>query len=212
MNCVNTSIENLKNIVDCHKNAFPDALSSKLGDRFISKMMEWYIISDRGILFHLENEDNELIGFCGGIITKKEGLHGAVSSITQYSFYAFLRSYLMRPWLIFHPLNLKKISYIKKNILLKLGFSKLEKKMQINDFYPFVGLVVICIKKEMQGFGYGSLLLKEFERKANEINDVKKIILSVKVNNINAIKSYQKNDWKVDEKSDESIQMFKFTE
>ena len=62
MKCITTRPKDLINIVACHKSAFPGALSSKMGNAFILKMMEWYIESDRGILFHLENENNEIIG------------------------------------------------------------------------------------------------------------------------------------------------------
>ena len=79
MNCITTTPQDLINIVACHKSAFPDALSSQMGNNFILKMMEWYIKSDRGVLFHVENENNEIIGYCGGIITKQKGLHGAVT-------------------------------------------------------------------------------------------------------------------------------------
>ena len=108
MKCITTTTKDLINIVACHKSAFPDALSSKMGNAFILKMMEWYIKSDRGVLFHLENENNEIIGYCGGIITKQKGLHGAVTSISQYSFNTLILSFLTRPWLIFHPENIKK--------------------------------------------------------------------------------------------------------
>ena len=105
MNCITTTTRDLKNIVECHKSAFPNALSSKMGNTFISKMMEWYITSDRGILFHIENKNKEIIGYCGGIITKQKGLHGAVTSISQYSFNTFLISYLIRPPTIDFNLN-----------------------------------------------------------------------------------------------------------
>ena len=211
MNCITTTTRDLKNIVECHKSAFPNALSSKMGNTFISKMMEWYITSDRGILFHLENENKEIIGYCGGIITKQKGLHGAVTSISQYSFNTFLISYLIRPWLIFHPENIKKIPTIKKNILLKFGLKKLTETLNKNEFIPFMGLIVIGLKKENQGKGTGSILLNEFEKRAMNNNDIKKIILSVKPENINATKAYIKNGWKIGKQSDTSIQMFKFT-
>lgn len=210
MNCITTTTRDLKNIVKCHKSAFPYALSSKMGNTFILKMMEWYIESDRGVLFHVENKNKEIIGYCGGIITKQKGLHGAVTSISQYSFNTLLISYLKRPWLIFHPENIKKIPYIRKNIFIKLGLNKPEKKNKNNDFIPFMGLVVIGLRKDNQGKGIGEILLNEFEKRAKIINEVKKISLSVKPQNTNAIKAYSKNGWKIGEQTKMSIQMFKF--
>lgn len=209
MICRTTKSKDLKNIVKCHKSAFPNALSSKLGNTFISKMMEWYIISDRGVLFHIENKNREIIGYCGGIITKNKGLHGAVTSISQYSFYTILISYLKRPWLIFHPENLKKITYIRKNIFIKFGLNKPEKINKNIDLIPFMGLVVIGLRKDNQGKGIGGILLNEFEKRAKIISEVKKISLSVKPQNINAIKSYFKNGWKIGKQTKTSIQMYK---
>ena len=211
MKCITTTTKDLINIVACHKSAFPHALSSKMGNAFILKMMEWYIKSDRGVLFHLENENNEIIGYCGGIITKQKGLHGAVTSISQYSFNTLILSFLTRPWLIFHPENIKKIPTIKKNILLKFGLKKPTETLNKNEFIPFMGLIVIGLKKENQGKGIGSILLNEFEKRALNNNDIEKIILSVKPENINAIKAYIKNGWKIGKQSDTSAQMFKFT-
>ena len=209
MKCIVTRHKDLIKIVKCHKSAFPDALSSKMGNNFILKMMEWYVESDRGVLFHLENKNNEIIGYCGGIITKEKGLHGAVTSIIQYSFNTFLFSYIKRPWLLFHPQNIKKITYIKKNILLKIGLHKSVSTINNEEFIPFMGLIVIGLKKEEQGKGYGSILLNEFEKRAIKTSDIEKISLSVKPENLNAIKSYSKNGWKTGKQTKISIQMYK---
>jgi hypothetical protein len=210
MICTTTKYKDLINIVKCHKSAFPNALSSKMGNTFISKMMEWYIESDRGVLFHIENKNNEIIGYCGGIITKNKSLHGAVTSISQYSFNTFLLSYLKKPWLIFHPENIKKTSYIQRNIIIKLGLNKPEKINKNEDFIPFMGLVVIGLRKDNQGKGIGGILLNEFEKRAKEIYKVKKISLSVKLQNINAMRAYSKNGWKIGEQTKKTTQMFKF--
>ena len=210
MICITTKSKDLINIVKCHKSAFPNALSSKMGNTFISKMMEWYIESDRGVLFHVENKNKEIIGYCGGIITKQKGLHGAVTSISQYSFNTLLISYLKKPWLIFHPENIKKIPYIRRNIFIKLGLNKPEKINKNNDFIPFMGLVVIGLRKDNQGKGIGGIILNEFENIAKNNNEIKKISLSVKLQNINAIKAYSKNGWKIGEQTKKTIQMFKF--
>lgn len=209
MNCITTTTRDLKNVMECHKSAFPNALSSKMGNNFVLKMIEWYVTSDRGVLFHLENDNNEIIGYCGGIITKQKGLHGAITSISQYSFNTFVISYLIRPWLIFHPENIKKIPYIKKNILLKIGLFKHVDVADKKEFIPFMGLVVIGLRKEDQGKGLGSILLNEFEKRALKNNDIKKILLSVKPDNLNAIKSYFKNGWKIGKQTKTSIQMYK---
>lgn len=209
MTPITTRLSDLPGIVRCHKRAFPRALSSVQGDRFISKMMEWYISSDRGVLFHIE-EGGRIIGYCGGIITLQPGLHGAVSSISQYAFSEFVQSYLRKPWLLFHPENLKKSNYIFRNILYKLGMSKPKKAgaASQSNFESFMGLVVIGLDPDFQGKGLGSILLQEFEKLARE-RGVHHVQLSVISTNLQAIKSYQKNGWIISAKGEKSLQLKK---
>lgn len=205
----NSELSDLPQIGECHKRAFPKALSTRQGDRFISKMMEWYITSDRGVLFHL-TEGNRIIGYCGGIITLHPGQHGAVSSIAQYAFGEFVRAYLRKPWLFFHKENIKKSSYIFRNILYKLGLAKAKKASteSIKNFESFMGLVVIGVDPDFQGKGLGSILLREFEKRARELG-VHHIQLSVISSNLQAIKAYQKNGWVISFTGERSLQLKK---
>ena len=63
-------------IAICHMNAFPDSFSTKLGQKYCIKMLEWYLSSDKTFLFHLKIED-KVVGYCGG---KVEGATGSGSS------------------------------------------------------------------------------------------------------------------------------------
>ena len=207
-----STLSDLPEIVDCHKDAFPDALSSKQGSAFISKMMEWYIINDRGVLFHVYDEKGEMAGYCGGIITRTPGLLGAVSSISQYAFYAFLKAYVYKPWLLFHPDNVRKLPYIIKNVLIKLGLKKTVVQVSAKketEFKAFMGLVVIGVKNKYHGKGYGSILLQEFERLARVDGGISRIQLSVKTANTKAIQAYLRNDWQVLKQDNQSKQLIK---
>ena len=207
-----SQLSDLPEIVRCHKDAFPDALSSKQGTPFISKMMEWYITSDRGVLFHVCDDKGEMAGYCGGIVTQKPGLLGAVSSISQYAFNDFLKSYLRKPWLFLHPENLKKLPYILKNLLIKFGLKNKVQPVSSKknaDFQAFMGLVVIGVKNKYHGKGYGSILLQEFERLAREDGAIQRIQLSVKASNSKAIKSYLRNGWQVSKQDDQTKQLIK---
>jgi hypothetical protein len=190
-----SNMNDLGGLTKCHKESFPNALSTKLGDRFIKKMLSWYILDARGLLFHIKYHD-QYFGYCGGILIKQPGLPGAATSITQHSFKSFIFSFISKPWLIWHPENLKRIKFIKKNILTWLGVKKNINSPVTNNgnFEATMGLVVIGVPTYLQSKGYGSAMLKEFERIAKE-NGFKKIALSVKLTNIKAINTYKKNKW-----------------
>jgi GNAT superfamily N-acetyltransferase len=208
-----TKISDLKKMAKCHKSAFPNSLSSKLGILFIKKMLSWYIIDQRGVIFHI-SENNRIIGYCGGIIFKEAGLSGAATSITQFCFKTLIFSYILRPWLIFHSDNFKRISFIKRNVFLKMGLVKNENSnyniisSPKTPFQPLLGLVVIGVDSKFQGKGIGSVLLMEFERLA-KIDKVHKIYLSVKSKNIQAIKVYEKNGWIKGSRNEDSLTMYK---
>jgi GNAT superfamily N-acetyltransferase len=208
MHIVHSSLRDLPQLCEVHKSAFPKSLSSKQGNRFISKMLEWYIVSERGIFFHLEN-NKEIIGYCGGIITTLPNQEGAVTSISQYSFNEFIKSFLIRPWLLFHPTTLSKYSYIVKNILLRFGLKNKKSSLKSNEeFNTFTGLVVIGLKQEAQGKGAGALLLNEFEEQSIKLR-VNRMRLSVIPQNSKAIKAYKKSGWKEGNLSNNSLSMFK---
>jgi len=204
-----TELSDLKEIAACHKAAFPESLSSKLGVAFRKKMLSWYVLDDRGIIFHITDK-GKIIGYCGGLIAKLPGLPGAATSITQFSFKVFISSFMLRPWLIFHPENVSRLSFIVRNILLKLGLKKLKNIEQIKqeNFQSFWGLVVIGVDPNYQGKGIGSALLQEFERLAG-IDKVNRISLSVKSTNLKAIKSYISNGWFINNSTIDSLNLMK---
>lgn len=60
----------------------------------------------------------------------------------------------------------------------------------------------------MPGKGYGSVILKEFERRARE-KGFKQINLSVKKENEQAIAAYMKNGWLISSTGEEELSMHK---
>ena len=101
--------------------------------------------------------------------------------------YEIIKENFPRPW-------------IREQILLENIFSYkivLEKDNQIVGFlfseiiYEEANILLIAIKKEFQGKGFGKLLLKEFLQVCKE-KKVKKIFLEVSTNNIKAINLYKK--------------------
>ena len=214
MICVDSKASDLDKIAGIHIKTFPYSLSSKLGFKYCRKMISWYLEDERGELFHLE-DSGEIVGYCGGLAIKVPGRHGSATSVTQFSFKELIGSFIFRPWVIFHPEIRKRVPFIWKNLKLRLGLSGVKAQVKIHDgekpFIPSMGLVVIGVLPEYQGKGYGSVLLKEFERRARE-KGFKIINLSVRMDNEQAISTYMKNGWIISSTGEEELSMHKILE
>jgi ribosomal protein S18 acetylase RimI-like enzyme len=188
----------LPGLAQCQIRAFPESLSSRLGTRFCSKMLEWYIVADRGVLIHAVDE-GRIVGYCSGVVTKQVGQHGAATSIVQYAFSEFVSSFVRRPWLLFHPEMLEKRALILRNLRIKLRPVQPapSKELPSSPKAPTRwGLVGIGVVPECRGRGLGTLLLNEFERLARQ-DGVDEVRLSVKRENERAVQLYQRTGWQV---------------
>lgn len=133
--------------------------------------------------------------------------------MAQHTFRQAVWAFLTHPWVLFHPEVRAKWPVLWKNILMKLGlrkrvhFSPQQKEKMARD--PHAGLVVIGVDPAFQGQGYGSLLLREFERRAVEVYGVRKLQLSVRADNHQAIRAYERNGWVRGEEKGGSLGMWK---
>ncbi len=123
------------------------------------------------------------------------------------------------------PKNLKEIMKLEQSIFDKdafseelirklinnnLFFSKLEKNgikeeligfvIVINDRKDHVNIINFIINPKYQNQGYGSYLLAKTILKIKKIDNIKKIVLNVKVNNLSAIKLYEKFNFQITQK------------
>lgn len=197
----------------CHRAAFPDALASALGQRYCTRMLSWYLSTDKTFLFHIEDGQGRCAGYCGGMISDGSLGTGSASGMAQHTFRQAVWAFLTHPWVLFHPEVRAKWPVLWKNILMKLGlrkrvhFSPQQKESMARD--PHAGLVVIGVDPAYQGQGYGSLLLREFERRAMEVYGVRKLQLSVRADNHQAIRAYERNGWVRGEEKGGSLGMWK---
>ena len=186
-------------ISKCHIRSFPESLSSALGSNFIKVMLSWYLSSDKVFLFHIENNLNVVIGYCGGIIVDGTLGTGSTSGMAQHTFKAAIRGFISHPWLLFHKELRNKWPIFFKNILMKIGLKSKQhfSREQVKQFSaePSAGLVVIGVAPSFQGKGYGSILLQEFERIVFSKYGIKNLQLSVNADNTLAIRAYEKNGW-----------------
>ena len=205
-----STLEDLPGLAECHSSAFPEALSTRLGHTATKKMLEWYIVSDRGVLFHLA-EDGDLIAYCGGIRIHEPGRHGAFTSISQYAYWHFVRAYLRRPRLLFSRENRAKYMSIFRNVLIRLRLRRPDVRVSGEmraKFRPSWGLVVIGVHPDHRYRGHGSRLIAHFEKLARE-DGVDIVRVSVKADNIPAIRAYQGSGWRVSRHTGDSLQMQK---
>jgi GNAT superfamily N-acetyltransferase len=189
----------LKAIAKCHRSAFSDSLSSKLGLSYCIKMLNWYIEGQGKFLFSIM-DNGECIGYCGGATRMPGANLGSASSLAQYTMIKGLIAICVRPWLFFTKEAKANYEFVFRNIKRKLGLEKKRTKppkpAPHYDSMATAGLVVIGVSPQYQGKGIGSQLLQEFERKAIEMG-IKHLHLSVKETNDSALRSYLRNGWKV---------------
>lgn len=205
--------DDLHKIADCHIEAFPDSVTSLFGIPFVSQMLGWYLSAPNKFLFWME-ENNQCIGYCGGLILDGSDAYGSASGMTQFGFNAAFKIMLRKPWLFFHPEIRSRYPFIFRNVkhkLLKL-FGIAEKPKPVTEVKKTTeltaGLVVIGVRKNLRKKGIGSLLQEEFERRAKQHNATL-MQLSVRIENQQAIASYKRNGWLITEDQKISFLMTK---
>jgi ribosomal protein S18 acetylase RimI-like enzyme len=189
-----SSLDALVKISRCHRAVFPSSLSSALGIEYVKAMLSWYLTDENAFLFYVE-ENGHCLGYCGGMLKKIQGV-GSASSMAQHSFNAAVLAFIQRPWLLFHPDVRAKRKFIVKNLINRLVKGSDKQKKSKIPFEPYAGLVVIGVDPGHQRQGYGSLLLKEFEKITRQ-KSLKRMTLSVRSDNHQAIKSYIRNGWSI---------------
>lgn len=205
-----TQSTELSQVAKCHILAFPDSFSSKLGRRYVAKMLGWYLSTEKAFIFHLK-DNGEVVGYCGAIVVDGTLPTGAASGMTQYSFNDAIKAMVFRPWLLLHPEVTKRYKFLWRNVKAKLGISKPKFSAEQKTIYqnePQIGLVVIGVDPKMQGKGYGSMILQEFEKRAATYN-IPKLQLTVKAINTNAIRAYE-NGWEAVSNDGEVVAMYKY--
>lgn len=199
----------LVRIAQCHKTVFPSALTSKMGINYLTKIFSWYLSTDKAFLFFIQHNE-KVVGYAGGIFVDGTLEHGSASSITQYTFNDAIKALFFHPWLLLHPDFLKRYRFFTRNILTRFvnKFKKNKIRTASQQVEPHTGLVVIGVDPSFQGKGYGTMLLKEFEKITIE-SGFRKMVLTVNPNNTNAIQSYSRNGWIITNTLKKSVSMEK---
>jgi ribosomal protein S18 acetylase RimI-like enzyme len=200
----------LPNVAQCHRQAFPNALSSAMGSSYVQKMLEWYLVDDRAFLF-LAFDGDQCVGYCGGMKVDARIREGSASSMIQYSFRNAVMAIVSRPWLVLHSEFLNKYSLVLRNLWKKAKgiFTSSVPTVKIDpDRQVYCGLVVIGVRPSHRGAGCGSQLIHAFEKKSQSMG-VETVRLSVRADNRNAINAYLRNEWKIESQSGKFVSMYK---
>jgi ribosomal protein S18 acetylase RimI-like enzyme len=104
---------------------------------------------------------------------------------------------LKRPWLFLHVEFLKKYRLALKNSWRKfrkwLGAPVASTAPRV-PVQPHTGLIVIGVDPHFQGKGYGAMLLAEFERQSM-LRGYDLMMLTVRTDNHQAIRAYERSGW-----------------
>lgn len=199
----------LNAIAHCYERSFPRSLSTALGHRYVVRTLEWYLSTDTNFLFHVVDRiESRVVGFCGGMAN--DGVHkrGSASEMIQFAYDEGVKSLLKRPWILFHKEMRSKYALAWKNMKrrwYKKGSPSVYRSRRIE---PFVGLVVIGVDPDYQNQGIGQLLLKEFDDKAKKMG-YSTLRLTVKAENRQAVRAYEKSGWQLNENKGMSFSLTK---
>lgn len=193
------TFSDLKAAGQCQIAVFPKSFSSRLGNTYTSKMLEWFLVNEERFLLVAEDDQKTICGYCGGFITRPDQKMGSASGMTQYSFNTAIKSLILRPWMIFSKEVSANFKFIFKNILRKLGLAKKKKTSSSNTsekvyYEPGAGLVIIGTHPNFRGKGIAGMMLKEFENQAVRLG-YNHLYLTVLDHNDSAIKAYKKAGW-----------------
>jgi GNAT superfamily N-acetyltransferase len=187
-------------LAKCRIEAFPNSLSSKLGIKYVKKLLSFYLTKEN-FLIYLSNE-KECVGFVTGMVPESDFICSTREAV-DLTYKDILKGLLSKPWLVFHPIILSNLNLVFELIRNKLSFLKQHEKIRPartpQELKGSVGLIDIAVSPKHQGKGFSSILLKAFEDKCHE-NGFKKMHLSVKPENNVAIQSYLRNGWVIFEK------------
>src|SRR6266536_4862836 len=203
---VKTLPSDLTKISECHRNCFVNSFSTKVGNAYTKKTLEWFLIAENRFLSHIES-DNHLVGYCGGFKSLYVG-NGSTSGMLQYAMKEAMKGLIRKPYLLFHPDLLKRYPLIFKNIFERIFNSKKNIPAAIHYDNVKIGLVVIGVDPDYRGKGIFELLMQNFEEECKKRN-VTRITLSVKASNARAIAAYKKVGWQIASQTKKDMDMFK---
>ena len=183
--------KDISDIAKIHLQAFPSSLLTKFGHELTGRYYLWQLISgDEVFPIGVNNDKNELIGFCFGGKFKVAFVGFVLSNKTLIT-----KSLLRNPSIVFNYSTLKKIRKAIA-VVIKYLINKLNKRnnprhaVSDNNF----GILAIAVDPSYKRKGIGKFLIKESENIARK-QGFKKMFLTVSQKNFVAIEFYRGIGW-----------------
>lgn len=193
----------------CHHICFPKSFSKNLGLAYTRKTFEWFLLSDNRFLYHISS-GNRVIGYIGGLNPQFTG-DGSTSGMMRIAMKEASAGIAKKPWLLFKKEMISFYPLILKNLYGKIFSGNIISQPQnfSSEFFEQkVGLVVVGVHPDERGKGIFEALNEKFENEARRRN-ISKLILSVKKDNLRAIKTYTKAGWLISKENITSLEMYK---
>jgi GNAT superfamily N-acetyltransferase len=179
----------IEEMTKVHLNAFDNSLLTKLGPKIVSRYYLWQFSE-------IEKYDKKI--FSSGVFLENELVAFTIFGLPRNAKIGFLRSnwHLLFIGVLFNIDKLDLIKFkgvlsnfsylLKKNIFSK----KTKKKSKLNVYSESYGILVTACKKEFEGRGFGTLLMRSAEKIA-KMQLAPSIHLSVRAENKSAWKIYE---------------------
>ena len=191
---VELGFRDCEQIAKVHMDAFPESIFTILGKSCVLKYYQWQFSE-------ISKYDKVIYSY--GIVNKNKLSAYTIFGKPRIALYGFIRNnkrFLFTKTIKLLPLfnfyHLKTILYGIKFYLKKKMFksNNSNKNMVICD-NDRIGILITATIKDDDGRGFGTALMKKAE-KVGKSNGFKYITLSVRSENINAIKIYQVHGYK----------------
>jgi ribosomal protein S18 acetylase RimI-like enzyme len=170
----------LQEVARIHLAAFPKSAIGQLGDEAVKRYYRWQLQGPHDVIALGTFCEEKLTGFCFAGIFR-----GSLSGFLQKNKAFLAWRVITHPWLAATPLFRERIR--SASIILI-------KRPEVVAPQKSFGVLSIAVDPEWQGAGVGKRLMLEVERIARD-RDFLNMHLTVGIDNMQAIKFYEKLGW-----------------
>jgi ribosomal protein S18 acetylase RimI-like enzyme len=179
------TISDLDAIARIHHAAFPKSALGQLGKEAVKRYYRWQLQGPHDAVALGAFREENLAGFCFAGLFR-----GALSGFLRMNRGFLILRVITHPWLVATPLFRERLT-TAGSILMRRSTPVVPVEDAPQKSF---GVLSIAVDPQRQGLGVGKQLMLEVERIALE-RCFSNMHLTVSVNNVKAIKFYEKLDW-----------------